>query len=977
MPDNWEKVQELFFAVADLPSAEQRRILDGACRGNPDLRRDVDSLLVADHTHSHDIDLAVKAAAQQVLGADPVIGARFGAWRVSREIGRGGMGIVYLVTRDDAQFQKQAALKLIRAGMDTVELLRRFRHERQILASLDHPYIARLIDGGTTPEGRPFLVMDYVEGLRIDSWCRDRSLAVEDCCRLFLKVCEAVSYAHRSLVVHRDLKPGNILIAADGSPKLLDFGVAKLLEPDRDPSLTATGPALTPDYASPEQILGQPITTAADIYSLGGILYKLLSGTKPHRLDSATPAEVERAVCQTEIPRPSSAVDRRLPNATRLRRRLDGDLDNITMMALRKEPERRYSSVDQFADDIRRHLDGRAVRARQNSVAYRARKLLRRRRFEIAGTAIVVASLVVGMVMALSQGRQAEIARQSAESQRKVAEVQRAVAERERARAESARLSESVQHRIADEQRDRAVHESARAEQSLTELLDLADRTLFDIHDAIAALPGAVEARQRVVSTTLAYLQSLQKTHGLDDRMRLVLSSAYLKIGATQGDPTGPSLQDYEGALGSYRKAETVLAPLYSRRQSDPAVIWLWLQIERSMADLTNRNGRPREAAQAYAALLPAAHRLGQLGPSNVEWAKQEAETLHSLSYALRHFDDMQGSLARADQAIRLWSDLVDRFPADMEIKRELGSEYASAASSLADDPPGAAGYFKRSIRIREQILQARPEDMVLRRDLIVVYGNYSRLLDIGWGDNLDRHEEARTYCRKSVALARELARADPHDMTAQFDLGVSLSRLGMVEPAARGLSESLDALREAIALIEASARGNPRSASIAVQLAVAQEFAGRRLQSLGQTSAAAEQYRKSMATIGPCAAMQSGLSYCVVQLFTDEEAMALLDAGAGDHAAARPLADSALARARAFADGDPKSERRIGHLAKAYFVLASVSRAAGDKEQARDSAVRALSLWRTTHNPSVLAAHRQAREDAEAMLREMAGGHP
>jgi len=250
------------------------------------------------------------------------------------------------------------------------------------------------------------------------------------------------------------------------------------------------------------------------------------------------------------------------------------------------------------------------------------------------GAVIVVASLVAGMVMALSQGRQAETARQ-ADSQRKVADVQRA-------RAEAARLSEAVQHRIADDQRDGAVRESARAEQRLTELLDLADRTLFDIHDAIAALPGAVEARRRVVSTTLGYLQSLEKTHGLDDRMRLLLSSAYLKIGATQGDPTGPSLQDFEGALRSYRKAEAMLTPLYSRRHDDPIVILRWLQIERGLADLTNRNGRPLEAAQAYTVLLPTAHWLGQLGPSSVEWARQEAETLHSLSYALRRSDDSQ-----------------------------------------------------------------------------------------------------------------------------------------------------------------------------------------------------------------------------------------------------------------------------------------------------------------------------------------------
>ena len=974
MPDNWEKVQEIFFAAADLPLAEQYRFLDSACRGNPDLRRDVDSLLVADHTHSHDrnIDLAVQAAAQQVLGADPVIGARFGPWRVGREIGRGGMGIVYLVVRDDAQFQKQAALKLIRAGMDTAELLLRFRHERQILASLDHPYIARLIDGGTTPDGRPFLVMDYVEGLRIDNWCRDRGLAVEDLCRLFLKVCEAVSYAHRSLVVHRDLKPGNILIAADGSPKLLDFGVAKLMAADRDPALTAVRPALTPDYASPEQILGQPITTAADIYSLGAILYELLSCAKPHRLGSATPAEIERAVCQTEIPRPSAAVDRSLPNARRLGRRLAGDLDNIVMMALRKEPERRYSSVDQFAEDIRRHLDGRPVRARQNSVAYRTRKLLRRRRFELAGAVIVVASLVAGILMARSQGRQAETARQAAEAQRKVAEVQRTVAERERARAEAAHLSETVQHRIADEQRDRAVRESSRAEQRLTELLDLADRTLFDIHDAIAALPGAVEARRRVVTTTLGYLQSLEKTHGLDDRMRLLLSSAYLKIGAAQGDPEGPSLQDFEGALRSYRKAEAVLAPLHSRRQDDPAVILRWLQIERSVAELTVRNGRPLEGAQAYAALLPAAHRLGQMGPSNLEWAKQEAETLQRLSWALHNSFDFPGALARANQAITIWLDLVDRFPADLDVKRQLGSAYASTAAGMSDDPPAAAQYYDRSIRIREQILQARPEDMALRRDLIVVYGNYSRLLETGWTDNPGRHAEARAYAEKSVALARGLAKADPHDMTAQFDLGVALSRLGMLQPAAEGLSESLAALREAIAIIEPVAGGNPKSASIAVQLAAAQDFAGRRLQSLGQMSAAAEQYRKSLATAGPCAAAQSGFPGCALQVFTDEGALALLDADAGDYSAARALANGALAHAQAFADGDPKSQRRIGHLAKAYFVLASVSRAAGDKQHARESAGRAVSLWHTVHDPTVLSTHRQAMEAAEAMLREL-----
>jgi eukaryotic-like serine/threonine-protein kinase len=314
------------------------------------------------------------------------------------------MGVVYLALRDDDQFQKQVALKLVKLGMDTAELLNRLRHERQILANLDHLYIARLIDGGSTAEGRPFLVMEYVEGQRIDAWCYDRGLSMAERCRLMLKVCDAVSHAHRNLVVHRDLKPGNILVTSDGTPKLLDFGIAKLLAPGLDPDPTAHttgGLVLTPEYASPEQFHGEAITTFSDVYSLGAVLYELLTGTKVHRLTSRAPTEIERAICHLEPLRPSAAVDPQRPEAARIRRQLAGDLDNILLMALRKEPLRRYLSVDRFAEDIRRHLDGRAVQARRDSLLYRVRKFIRRRRFELAGAAAVTASLLAGMLLAL------------------------------------------------------------------------------------------------------------------------------------------------------------------------------------------------------------------------------------------------------------------------------------------------------------------------------------------------------------------------------------------------------------------------------------------------------------------------------------------------------------------------------------------------------------------------------------------------
>ena len=245
--DNWEKIQELFLAAADLPPAEQRSFLDRACADDPQLRREVESLLASDADGGESIAAAVTGAAQELLGGDPLIGARLGRWRVEREIGRGGMGAVYLATRDDGDYQQQAAIKLVKQGMDTAQVLERFRHERQILANLHHPFIARLIDGGSTGQGRPYLVMEYVEGQPIDSWLGERDAGLEERCRLFLRVCEAVSYAHRNLVVHRDLKPGNISIAPDGMPKLLDFGVAKLLAPDEDaddrPSRRTRGPS--------------------------------------------------------------------------------------------------------------------------------------------------------------------------------------------------------------------------------------------------------------------------------------------------------------------------------------------------------------------------------------------------------------------------------------------------------------------------------------------------------------------------------------------------------------------------------------------------------------------------------------------------------------------------------------------------------------------------------------------------------------
>jgi serine/threonine protein kinase/Tfp pilus assembly protein PilF len=344
---------------------------------------------------------------------DPMTGRHLGVYELKRRVGQGGMAAVFLAVRADGEYRQQVAIKLVLPGLEKDEILSRFRKERQTLAGLDHPNIVKLLDGGSTPEGLPYLVMDYVEGSPIDKYCDDHKLSVDQRLRLFGKVCEAVQHAHQKLVIHRDLKPGNILVTADGVPKLLDFGIAKVLEPDEELlALTQTGGrCMTPVYASPEQVHGRSVTAATDIYSLGVVLYELLTGHRPYRLKEHTASEMERAICEQEPETPSAAVNRvesetssegttvtktpevvsqtREGQPERLRRRLRGDLDNIVLKALQKEPERRYRSVEDFGRDIDRHLRRLPVKARPSTLTYRASRLVQRHKIE-AGAASVV-----------------------------------------------------------------------------------------------------------------------------------------------------------------------------------------------------------------------------------------------------------------------------------------------------------------------------------------------------------------------------------------------------------------------------------------------------------------------------------------------------------------------------------------------------------------------------------------------------------
>ncbi len=443
-PDNWDRAKELFQAALQLDSSQRASFLTEKCH-DESLRQQVEKLLInyqeagsfldepalnlkmpernapleiqtKDASSLHSQSAGLLATATSAEANDPMVGRQLGAYKLVRRVGQGGMAAVFLAVRADDEYRKQVAVKLVQPGLDSGELLRRFRNERQTLAGLDHPNIIKLLDGGSTTEGLPFLVMDYVEGSPIDEYCDQHKLSVDDRLHLFGKVCDAVQYAHQNLVVHRDLKPSNILVVSDGTPKLLDFGIAKVLNPDfssQNLLVTQTGTrCMTPAYASPEQMHGKSVTRATDVYSLGVVLYELLSGHRPYRLTQHTPAEIERAICEQEPETPSTSISRvetdtssdgkpitKTPESVsqtregqpeKLRRRLRGDLDNIVLRALQKEPERRYKSVEEFSQDIVRHLQHMPVKARRSTITYRASKFIQRHKIEVSASSAII-----------------------------------------------------------------------------------------------------------------------------------------------------------------------------------------------------------------------------------------------------------------------------------------------------------------------------------------------------------------------------------------------------------------------------------------------------------------------------------------------------------------------------------------------------------------------------------------------------------
>jgi len=793
-PERWQRVKEAFQSALDLPPEERSIYLDGFCAAEPDLRSEIDSLLR--HHHEAGTLMDKPPAIAGVIADnehDSWVGKNIGPYQTVARIGEGGMGAVYRAIRVDDHYLKNVAIKLVRGGLATGHILRRFKSERQIMASLDHPNIARLLDGGTTDDGLPYLVMEHIDGRPIDEYCDSKRLTTVERLKLFCQVCSAVQYAHQSLVVHRDLKPGNILVTADGTPKLLDFGIAKLLEPElffQTAELGGTmAKAMTPEFASPEQVRGDPVTTASDVYSLGVILYRLLTGHAPYRVDTANPLDLARVISEVEPERPSVVIDRtaaitghdgkprqltpeevsqvRDGRPAALRRNLAGDIDNIVLKALRKEPARRYGSAEQFSEDINRYLDGLPVQARSDTIFYRTGKFVRRNKIPVAAVALVLVSLVTGIVLTVRQAR---------------------IAERERAVA---------QRRFDD-------------------VRSLAHHLLFDIHDSIQFLPGAIPARKLIVDDALQYLDNLAKESSGDISLQQELAQAYEKVGDVQGLPGRSNLGDSAGATESYRKSlairEAVARALPQDMQARVGLSQAYLRLgtmlessgkyEEALSDynraleirkqLAAENPGNRRAqsglAAAYDAMGGVTVSLGQL-ESSLENRKAEAAIFDSLladdpsnpayryNSALGH--KKVGAIfhrtARWDQALQEYQHagaideaLVKENPNDTDNLHGLAVDSNAIGDILLQkgDAAGALKHFRQAAEIDEKMAAADPKDVSPRRHLV---GDYSRIGKALWvlGD-LSGCLSAHT---KSQVLAESNRASDPQDVEAESDL--------------------------------------------------------------------------------------------------------------------------------------------------------------------------------------------------------------
>ena len=645
---------------------------------------------------------------------------RIGPWKITQELGRGGMGTVYRGERDDGSFEQTVAVKLIRAELVSGELRRRFDIERRILASLEHPNVARLLDAGTTQQGIPYLVIEYVAGEPIDAFCNARSLDVGQRLALFRLVCAAVHAAHQRLILHRDLKTANVLVDPTGQPKLLDFGIAKLLVQDtRQDDLTRVGFArpLTPEWSSPEQLRGEPLSTASDVYSLGVLLFLLLTGRRPHVYAEKSPAAFATAidavppvalrVAASEAPPPGVSAQR-----------LRGDIDRIAQKALAADARERYATVAELDADIARLLAGRPVAAHPRSLAYRFGKLLLRNR--VASTAVILAALGLVAATAFSL-RQATLAEQ----------------------------------------------ERQRAERRFNDVRRIANVVLFDLNDSLANISGTLAVRELLVENALRYLDDLARETGREPELLTELATAYERIAEVQGMPSWPSHGRSGDAFASLERA------LDLHRRANAVAGKSSLAEARVLSNLGSILAARGESSKARDAQLRSEAALKTVSPDqrDIDWVLQLARVQVAVGDAVWELGDVPGAEPHYQRALLTVSQGRERFPSDTSLMRQVGviEQRLGDAAAVRADWQQAREHHGASLAADEELLRREPESLELQRDLGT---DLSRVGAVAF--MLGQHGDALAAHGRALELRQRLALADPGDARAQDDAAES-----------------------------------------------------------------------------------------------------------------------------------------------------------------------------------------------------------
>jgi eukaryotic-like serine/threonine-protein kinase len=769
-PERWRQVKQVLAVVLELGPEERATYLDRRYALDTALQDDLEPLLSSSENLGPEFlgqeDLA---AATHIFETEEMcwVGRRVGHYKVGEQIGAGGMGEVFRGFRDDDQYRKEVALKFVRAGQFGGSVFARFKNERQILAGLDHPNLAKLLDGGATSEGVPYLVMELIEGQPILEYCASRGLSIRQRLQLFLQVCSGVHYAHQHLVIHRDIKPQNILVTSDGIPKLLDFGIAKIVAPgaedsNLDRTLTGFRP-LTPRYASPEQIKGEFMTTATDVYSLGVVLYELLTGLSPYELLNNSTQDISRLICEKDVTKPSLSVVRTqqssqstaFPGASpeKLRKQLSGDLDNIVLMALRKEPLRRYATVNDLQEDIRRHLEKVPVIARNDTAWYRASKFVARHKAGVAATAAVAVILVAGIVITLREARIAQ--------------------------------------------------------QRFNDVRALANSLIFDVHDSVKDLPGSTPARKIIVERALQYLNILAHDSSGDLGLQRELATAYERVGSVQGDYLENNLGDFEGTLVSYKKALELRKQISasSKDWNDRVAL---AQDYRLVAHQLWANGDPRGARDPIERAIAVSEAINKEKPNNLTILGElsfDREVSGRIGYPgdssanEKVLDDYRHALALDEAAIKIKPD-------DVSFLHGYSMELSNIGSKLeATDPQEALNNYKKALEIDVRLTQLST-DIGYKRKVAIGYGSIASVYD-----DIGDYPHAVENNMKDLAIYQDLVRSDPKNVLLRQGLAITYTNTATACTRVGQIATGLDYSNRGIEIIRPLVSSGPQNA--------------------------------------------------------------------------------------------------------------------------------------------------------------------